>query len=93
MLLKILSFFQALKNDLLDRLENILGVSFGSYVFYKLNISVAHIAASPDGIGMLVLSELVHLAFAIIASAIITSLTHIIKVETTEWYRKFKNKL
>ncbi len=91
-MLKIISFLVAIKNDILDKIESILGVSFGSYIFYRLNIPLKHIASSPDGIGMLVTRELIHLAFAIIASAIITTITHIIKVEITEWYKNFKNK-
>lgn len=91
-MIKVLIFLQAIKNALIDKIESILGVSFGSYVFFRLNIPLRQITHSHDSMDMLVKRELIHLAFAIIASIIITCVTHIVKVEVTEWYKNFKNK-
>lgn len=89
---KLHFLLNALKNDLIDKLESILGISLGSYIFFSLEIPANIINSSCDGIGQLLTREVVHLLFAIIASVIITTITHVVKVEVSEWYKKFKNK-
>ncbi len=91
-MLKILFLLQTFKNDLIDKIESILGVSFGSFVFFRLEIPASIIGSTCDGIVQILTREMVHLLFAIIASVIITTITHIVKVEICEWYKKFKNK-
>jgi hypothetical protein len=90
MILKIIFFLQTLKNDIADHLENIMGISGGSYIFFHLNLPF-HLINPPDqGLGNMITKEFIHLGFAFAACIIITAITHIVKVEVTEWYKKFK---
>jgi hypothetical protein len=91
MLLKIIYFLQTLKDDISDHLENIMGISGGSYIFFHLNLPIHLISpSSPESIRNIITKEFIHLTFAVAACILITIVTHIVKVEVSEWYKKFK---
>lgn len=67
---------------LLNHIEEASGISTGGLIFFNVNLNVS------DS----VLHETIRLGFAIIGAVIVIPISHIIKVEFSSWYKKYKEK-